>query len=49
MCVGNKTVCVQLTCISVSVSVCVCMCATYADPGVFESLCGSDAFTGVDG
>lgn len=22
--------------------------ATYADPGVFESLCSSDAFTGID-
>ena len=29
---------------------CVCVCvATYADPGVFEGLCGSDALTGVDG
>ncbi len=28
---------------------CLCLCATYADPGVFEGLCGSDAFTGVDG
>ena len=25
------------------------VCVTYADPGVFERLCGSDAFTGVDG
>ena len=26
-----------------------CVCATYADPGMFEGLCGSNAFTGVDG
>lgn len=28
---------------------CLSVCATYADPGVFEGLSGSDAFTGVDG
>lgn len=28
---------------------CLRVCATYADPGVFQGLCGSDAFTGVDG
>ena len=38
-------------CVCVRVCVgCVCVCvATYADPGVFEGLCGSDALTGVDG
>lgn len=40
-------------CVCICKSVCVflhrcCLCATYADPGMFEGLCGSDAFTGVD-
>lgn len=34
--------------ISISVILLAVSC-TYADPRVFEGLCGSDAFTGVDG
>lgn len=36
-------------CLYVCVFASACVCATYANPGVFEGLCSSDAFTWVDG
>lgn len=47
---GSFSVCLYIcvyTC--VFLHLCLCVHATYADPGVFEGLCSSDAFTRVDG
>lgn len=45
---GSVFLCIYVY-ICVFLHLCFCVCATYADPGVFEGLCGSDAFTRVDG
>lgn len=45
---GSLCLCI-IAYICVFLHLCFCVHATYADPGVFEGLCGSDAFTRVDG